>query len=170
MNNLETGYSSTEDASFRLTVGRWLETFVEISVLIRYPYAAGNKSFEFFRSKEVFWERLVQLPKRTCVTVFRQPQLSLRGRVNEEFIGTALAQIPDGTEFLIAGLEEISYGRATWFQFLSGETHLELTEALRECWNEKVAVGVYPPWLHDNDEVTSAIVPEEDGAVVCAAY
>jgi hypothetical protein len=47
---------------------------------------------------------------------------------------------------------------------------IELTQDLRECLNEKVAVGVYPPWLHDNGDVTSAIVPDEDGSVVCEAY
>ena len=168
--SLDMGYSSTKDASFRLTLERWLETSGEISVLIRYPKSAGAKSFEFFHSKEAFGSVWRNYHNAACVTVFRESQLSLRGYVNEEFIDTSLAHIPDGVEYLIAGLERVSYGKASWFVFLSGENHVELSQDLRESLSEKVAVGVYPPWLHDNDDVTSAIVPEDDGSVVFAAY
>jgi hypothetical protein len=35
---------------------------------------------------------------------------------------------------------------------------------------ETVAVGNYPPWLEDSDVVLSAVVPEENGAVVTGVY
>lgn len=65
------GYLSTEDPTFRSAVGQWLEQCGEVSALIRYSHAAGSKSFEFFHTMEAFSERLRQLPRRACVTVFR---------------------------------------------------------------------------------------------------
>src|SRR5687768_11921854 len=125
-------YLSTEDSTFRLRVEGWLERRGEVAALIRYSRAAGSKSFEFFYAREAFSDRLRQLPGSTCVTVFREPQLPLRGRVDEEFLRAALAHIPDGVEYLIAGLEEVSDGKYSWLHFLSGENHAELSEHLRD--------------------------------------
>ena len=163
-------YVSTEDSNFSLAIEGWLVERSEVSALIRYSASAGAKSFEFFYSLDDFLQRLRELPARACVTAFREPQLSLRGFVDEKFIASAIAQIPDGTEFLIAGLQKVTYGKASWFKFLSGENLCELEEELRSCLGEMVAVGVYPPWLVDSDEVKSAVVPGMDGSVAPGVY
>jgi hypothetical protein len=72
------GYVSSSDKSFLNTLQHWLTEQPEILVLIRYPRAAGSKSFEFFSTFDAVSERIHQLPSQTSVIAF-QPQLPLRG-------------------------------------------------------------------------------------------
>src|SRR5687767_13305843 len=152
-------YVSTNDLTFRSTIENWLQENGEISALIRYSHAAGNKDFEFFRSMTSFSGRVQQLAPKTCITVFRAKQLPLRGKVDASFIDAALQMIRD-EEYLIAGLELVKYGTMSWYRFSAGIGAEELREHLSECEGEIVALGVYPPWLEDNEEVISAVVPE----------
>ncbi len=161
---------STHDVAFRNKTNKWLAETGEISSLIRFSAAGGSKSFEFFHSIRAFTERLAQMPPRTCVTVFRSRQLPLRGCVDNEFVKAALAQIPEDTEYLISGLEPAAYGKASWFRFTGGVGLAQLQEDLADHIGEKVAVGIYPPWLYDTDDVISAVVPEQDGSVVVGVY
>ena len=140
--------------------------------MIRFHASAGAKSFEFFRSLGTLEGRLQELRPRTCVIVFREPQLPLRGRVDEEFIRKALALVPDGEEFLVTALERTTIGPASWFHDAAGESHGELAEELRGnyCYGRQVAVGPYPPWLNDDDGVISAVVPDENGIVTTGIY
>lgn len=76
-------------ASSREFLGRldaWFESRPEILMLIRYSHAGGAKSFELFSSFRDIAERLLQLPPRTSVIAFRQPQLPLRGQVDDAFV------------------------------------------------------------------------------------
>jgi len=166
------GYTSTQDPTFISTVQAWIESKKEVFALIRFHAAAGSKSFEFFQSMDAFKNRLNELHARTCITVFRDPQLPLRGCVDEEFIQTALAAIPDGAEFLVVALELTTIGRASWFHDAAGVTHDELVEELRHdyCYGKQVAVGNYPPWLDESDSVISAVVPNGDGSVTTGIY
>lgn len=107
---------------------------------------------------------------KTCVIVFREKQLPLRGKVDARFIEIALETIQDEEEYLLAGLERVNYGAMSWHRFSSGVGSEELKESLSECEGETVALGVYPPWLEDNDEVVSAVVPEADGTVITGIY
>jgi hypothetical protein len=163
-------YLSSNDMAFRSKAGDWLVENGEISALIRFSVSAGNKSFEFFTSLSAFLDRLSRLPRRTCVTVFRRPQLPLRGRVDEEFVVTALEKITGGTEYLIAGLEPVTYGKMSWLRFMGGVGPAALREDLAEFCGEKIAFGAYPPWLDETGDVVSAIVPELDGSVVSGIY
>jgi hypothetical protein len=90
--------TASTDKTFLDTIERWLSSEREILVLFRYPYAAGNRSFEFFSSPAALFERLHQLQRRTSVTVFRRAQLPLR---NDEFIESCMRVIPEGSEFLV---------------------------------------------------------------------
>src|SRR5262249_15450216 len=100
------------------------------------------------------------------------PQLPLRGIVNDEFISACLKSLPDGSEFLFlesasqgvaegAGLRRVA-GETDW---VAGETHGELLEALEDAMGRPVAVGPHPPWLLDTDDVIAAVVPDRDGVV-----
>src|SRR5262249_42700447 len=122
------GYTSATDAAFLDTVAGWIAGRGEVLGLIRYSHKAGAKDFEFFQSVDAFRARLRQLPPRDCVTVFARPQVPLRGRVDDEFIRRAAALVPDGTEFLIVGLERVQYGNLSWYPNSAGETHAELRE------------------------------------------
>jgi hypothetical protein len=83
----------------------------EVLVLIRWPDAGGSKSFELFREMSAFMGRLAPLPERTSVIVFTQPQLPIRGMVDDELIRRAVEHISASTEYLIAGRDLVTYGR-----------------------------------------------------------
>jgi hypothetical protein len=164
------GYSPINDPTFLSTVENWVNSNNEVFVLIRFHASAGAKSFEFFNSMCNLKMRLDELPPSACVTVFRDLQLPLRGRADDDFLQTALATIPDGAEFLLAALEKTTIGGVSWFHDAAGVSHAELDEAIRDCFGELVAVGVYPPWLEDNDAVISAVVPNKDGTITPGIY
>jgi hypothetical protein len=163
-------YQSSQTPAFLKTVKEWIAETGEVLVLIRYSYAAGNRSYEFFSSFSLFQERIAQCEPRTCFVVFRKPQLTLRGVVDDDFITKAMSIVPDGDEYLIAGLDEVHYGRMSWLPNHSGESHLEMREDLEDAKGTRVAFGPYPPWLKDTDDVISAIVPLPDGKVECGVY
>lgn len=164
------GYESTTSPRFLETVNRWIAGTGEVLLLIRFHAVAGSKEFVFATSFEEFRKQISRLPVRTCVTVFRQQQLALRGVVDDELIRKAIAVIPDGSEFLIAGLDCIHCGPASWIPHWAGETTAELAEDLKDNRGQRVAVGLYPPWLIDNEDVSSAVIPESDGTVVTGVY
>jgi hypothetical protein len=45
-----------------------------------------------------------------------------------------------------------------------------LREELEGSRGVAVAVGLYPPWLEDTEDVISAVVPDEHGAVKSGVY
>ena len=52
----------------------------------------------------------------------------------------------------------------------AGETHEELVEDLQDYRGRQVAIGLYPPWLYDTDDVIEAISPDNDGTVERGIY
>jgi len=94
---------SATDATFLETLQEWLRSQTEILVVIRYSRAAGNKSFEFFTSFALVEERVRQLAPETNIIGFRKPQLTIRGIVDDGFIGSCLNSIADGNRVLSGG-------------------------------------------------------------------
>jgi hypothetical protein len=164
------GYLAAADPMFLKRVNAWIAGRGEVLALIRYSHAAGAKDFEFFRSADAFHARLGRLSPRACVTVFGQPQLRLRGRVDEGLIQKAMMLVPNGVEFLVVGLEPVRYGAASWHTHTAGQTHAELRDDLLQLHGEFVAVGPYPPWLEDGEDVASALIPDPDGSVAIGVY
>jgi hypothetical protein len=162
--------ASTRSCEFRRTAERWIAENGEILALIRYDRAAGSKDFEFFTSSPEFESSLDALSPRTSVIVFKERQLPLRGLVTDHFISAALELIPDGEESLLWEFDRTISGSVSWHSFRTGESHAELKEELTERYGRRIAVGLYPPWLHDNDCVISAIMPDADGVVRSGAY
>jgi hypothetical protein len=163
-------HASSTDTEFLNTLESWLNNLSQILVLIRYSAAAGNKDFEFFSSFEDLSKRISQLPPSTYIIAFRQMQLPLRGIVDEAFIASCLSHIPDGLEFLVVETVPRTYGGKSSFHHEAGETHAELRDALESLRGSPVAVGFYPPWLADTDDVVSAIVPDENGSASVGVY
>jgi len=162
--------ASATDPGFLGTLESWLSRLPEILVLIRYSAAAGNKDFEFFSSFGALSNRIRQLPPSTSIIAFRRPQLPLRGVVDEGFIASCLSDVPDGSEFLVLEIAPPTCGQKSWSHWEAGETHGELREALEDSRGAPVAVGLYPPWLDDTDDVVSAIMPDENGLVKRGVY
>jgi hypothetical protein len=132
LGSLTMGYQSSDNDVFQAQVARWITEHLEVLAMIRFSCMGGAKSFEFFDNFKSFKSRLKQLPPRICVIVFALPQLPLRGRVDDDFIKQALSLVPNGTEFLIAGLELVVCGKAAWYEDSAGETHDELRESLQD--------------------------------------
>lgn len=162
------GYISSTDRRFVGKLEDWLRAQPEILVLIRYSRAAGAKDWEFFVSFEALSDRLRRLPSQTCIIAFRQPQLPLRGVVDDRFIAQCLERLPDGSEFLV--LETVRREESNYFYWRAGESHAELREVLEELRGSPVAAGLYPPWLEDTDDVISAVVPDADRSVTVGVY
>ncbi|MGL9621434.1 hypothetical protein QRQ56_25795 [Bradyrhizobium sp. U531] len=155
---------ATTDSAFLSALENWLRSRPEILVMIRYSGAAGRKEFEFFSSYESLARRLNQLPPSTSIIAFREPQLPLRGLADADFTSTCLSSLSDNSEFLVV---ETRGRDSCW---AAGETHSELRNELQDLTGRPVAVGPYPPWLIDSDEVISAVVPDEDGVVKRGLY
>lgn len=156
---------STTDKKFVKSLEDWLRGQSEIMILIRYSRAAGSKSFEFFTSFAALRERLALMKAETSVTAFRKPQLPLRGRVDDEFIGKCLSFIPAGSEFLVLETDPRMATQQWLFHREAGESPDELQQVLEGLRGRLVAVGEYPQWLKDSPDVISAYVPKQDGTV-----
>lgn len=163
-------YQSTSDPSFIGILESWFCSRKELLVLVRFSHSAGARSFEFFSNFQTLISRIGGLPPQTCLTVFKEPQLPLRGTVDESFTASCLELIPDHTEFLLVEMTPRTYGSQSWFHCSSGESHEELRKELLESQGSFVAVGLYPPWLNDTDAVTSAVVPDAQGNVITGVY
>jgi hypothetical protein len=159
----------TTDAAFLETLASWLEAQPEILVLFRYSHAAGSRDFEFYSSFQVLADRIKALAPLTSVIAFSQPQLPVRGVVDEAFIERCLREIPDGAEYLIVETTLRVYGRVSWFHHNAGESHACLREDLQDCLGAPVAVGLHPP-LDDTDVTISAVVPDQDGVARSGIY
>jgi hypothetical protein len=158
------------DPRFLGTLESWLSCVSEILVLIQYSHAPGNKEFEFFSSFDTLANKIRNLPLRTSIVVFRQPQLPVRGIADEGLIASCLSCIPDGSEFLVLETVRRGCGEISCFHWEAGETHAELRDAPEISLGVPVAVGLYPPWLENTNEVASAIMPDENGSVRIGVY
>ena len=125
---------------------------------------------EFYTSFAKLQERLRQLPAETCVTVFRGPQLQLRGIVDDEFIGKCLSTVPAGSEYAVMETVQTTLGRDSYFDFTVGESHADLIAALEDRRGRPVAVGEYPPWREESPDVICAYVPDKSGNVKPGVY
>jgi hypothetical protein len=86
-----------------------------------------------------------------------------------KFLGTLERWLRSLPEILVLICYSAAAGSKD-FNWVGGETHAELREALEDSRGVPVAVGPYPPWLVDTDDVVSAIVPDENGIVRCGVY
>lgn len=132
---------STADKRFLKSLEDWLHGQSEVMILVRYSRVAGNKSFESYTSFAALTKRLAQLKADTSVTVFRKPQLPLRGYVDEEFIGKCLSFIPARSEFLVQETDPRMATQQWLYRYEAGESHDELRQVLDGLRGRLVAVA-----------------------------
>ena len=136
---------STADKKFLESLEDWLRCESEIMILVRNSRVAGNKSFEFFTSFAVLRKRLERLQAEASVTAFREPQLPLRGYVDNEFISKCLSFIPAGSEFLVLETDPRVATQQWLYHHEAGESPDELQQAL-----EGLREGSLP-WAHTHN-------------------
>ena len=161
---------SANDVEFLGPIENWIRGEKEILVQIEFSRAGGNRSFEFFSSLADLIKRLRNLRPSTRITAYQQPQLSIRGAVDDEFIAECLRRIPDGSEFLVVELVPRSVDDFSWFHHEAGTSHLELTDALGSSRGKQVAVGEYPHLSADRQTSITAYVPDTSGKVRSGLY
>lgn len=163
-------YPSVYASGFQETCRRWLAEESEVLALFRYSRAAGARSYEIFTTYPALQERIGQFPPQTCVTVWGEFQLPLRGHVDKAFIARALEQIPDNQDWLLIGLDKMVYGAASWYRHNGGMSLTVLASELPECMGERIALGLEPEWSENGGKEVSAVVPEADGTVITGIY
>lgn len=145
------------------TVATWIRESGEVLVILRYLRAAGAKDYGFARTEGEFRRLIDVVPDGTDIIVFRDPQLPLRGVVNDDFISSAQSQIHNGEEYLYVKLEPLTPDDIRAFGEM-GDTHNCMDEDLREHMGDKVAIGLCPPFIEpDNDAMISASKGGIDG-------
>jgi hypothetical protein len=116
---------SAAGQEFLKTLENWLGSQTEVLVLIRYSRAAGTRIWV----RQVFCSvagKVAAMPAEMCVTVFRNPQLQLRGTVDDEFIGKCLSRVPDGSEYAVMDMALTRLARSSFDNFSAGESHDEV--------------------------------------------
>jgi hypothetical protein len=165
---------STSDPLFLEKVERWFSEREEILALFQYSRAGGSKDWFLLRSIKELTHRLRELRPQSRVTLFRERQLPLRGVVDDALIGEALGLMPDGSEYLLLNLERKRYDSKgvgfEWSDFDADTSHEELSQELNTRRGECVAIGPYPPWLDDNEDVLVAIKPDNHGMLTLGVY
>lgn len=158
---------SISDDIFRNTILEWFALCGELLALIRYSRAGGSKDFVLIDDLESFDVMLSRLPTETNVIVFRQPQLYLRGIVDESFIEKALGEIRDDLEYLALRIDNEEH---PWSFWTAGEGRNALEATLQDWRGHRIAIGPYPTWLEGNRDVLSGIVPSADGMLQRGVY
>jgi hypothetical protein len=144
-------------------VAGWIQQSGEVLVVLRYLRAAGAKDFALCRTTADFELLVDSMPTGTDIEVFRDPQVPIRGIVDEAFIASALRAIPDGQEYLVVTLETRP-GSTISSASEMGCSHRELHESLEELMGTAVALGVCPDYcVPDHEGLVSAAKGGIDG-------
>ena len=158
-------YRPERDVSDRFieTVTTWIQAFGEVFIVLRYLRAAGAKDYAFARTAEDFRQLLDVLPIGTDVIVFRDPQLPLRGAVDDDFLVAAQSLIPDGAEYMYVTMEPLTSKDIRAFGEMGG-THACMEEDLSLHPGEEIAIGICPRFIEDDHEaMISASIGGIDG-------
>ncbi|CAN5143459.1 hypothetical protein BH09PSE6_BH09PSE6_11450 [soil metagenome] len=150
---------STSDEAFLATVHRWIDASGEVLVLLELS-GSGEKEFVFCRDFPAFERQTRSLPAQSRVTVYRDRQLPLRGTVDDAYVQAALAQVPDGAEWLVTALRPMRAGTLSWYPNASGSNHEDLIDDLLEFHGDQAAMGEHPPSNGNGEQVATAVVPD----------
>lgn len=149
--------------AFMERVAGWIRQSGEVLVVLRYLGMAGAKDFALCCDRDEFAALVEAAPTGTDIMVFRDQHLPLRGVVDEAFIASALAMIPNGQEYLWITAEVKPGSRISCWGGM-GDTHLELRESLEELTGTIVAFGACPDIsVADHEGLASAAKGGIDG-------
>ncbi len=148
-------------SAFIARVCERISTCGEVFVVLRYLRSGGQRDYVFCRSETEFRDLVETLPVGTDTVVFQLPQLPLRGLCSQSLIDRALAEIPEGDEYLITRLRWPS-SNANADTGWMGDSHAELVDDLRCLLGEEVAIGVCPGF---NGPDSEAMISASKGGI-----
>ena len=147
-------YTAARDIGdeFLAQVGGWIDATGEVLVLLRYLRAAGRKDFALCRSPADFGRLVSDAPVGTDIIAFRDAKLPIRGTVDESFMRTLMAAVPDGQEWLVLSLE--THGDTPLSESAEfDDSHAGLRESLTgDFWGKEAAGGPCPNWIKEDDD------------------
>lgn len=158
-------YNPERDVSPRFveTVLKWIESSKEVFFVLRYLRGGGAKDYGFVTNRDELHHLIDLCPTGTDMIFFRDPQLPIRGVVDEQFIANASRQIEDGTEYLCVCMRPQSQGDPR-LRGDMGDMLASMVEDLQEVFGEPVSLGSCPPFIDaDSDSMVSASKDGIDG-------
>ena len=163
-------YVATTDPTFLHTLESLLAGQSEVLALVRFRCGGGSREYRLFSSYSALLEMMHQAPAGACITVFRNPNLPLRGVVDEEFIKRCLAAMPDGAEYVMFETIQTVAGKVSWYHNGSGQSNAELKDDLEQSRDLPVVVGYHPSMSGGSDESVDGVVPDAYGTVKAGPY
>lgn len=149
--------------AFLQCVQSWVEQDGEVLVLLRYLRAAGSRDWALCRTWAHFETIVNWAPRGTDIMVFRDAQLPFRGVVDDVFIASVLAGLPDREEYVLIAAEHDSQRGISTFS-TEPDHHDDLRDYLDDRRGVEVAVGLAPDYTApDHDGLISAAKDGVDG-------
>ena len=163
-------HAASTDPMFLQTIEAWCSVQPEVLALVRFRCGAGSRDWRLFSSYSQLLEMIQTAPAGACITVFKSPNLPLRGVVDEALIDNCLAAIPDRIEYLMIETVQTVAGKCSWYHYGSGQSHAELKDDLQGSVGRPVVVGYHPSMSAGPTEAVDGVVPDTDGLVRPGPY
>ena len=137
--------------NYLATVDSWIAGTGEVLVIVRYLWGGGAKDYSLVTTPEMFRSLINACPKGADIIVMRDPQLPLRGIVDNEFIQRAKKSVGNDQEYMfvcmMSGNDQDPRCRGG---FDIG--HAMLEDDLSEEMENHVAFGPCPEFIADDNE------------------
>lgn len=144
------------------TVRAWIAENGEVLVVLRYLHGAGSKDYALIDSSTTFDLLVEHCPLGTDIIVFKEPQLPVRGIVDDALASRLRSVLKHDDEYLIIDMTEVRAGdprRAGHCDSMEC-----LASDLEYLHGRDVAGGVCPPfWEADSPVMISASKGGIDG-------
>lgn len=144
------------------TVHAWIAENAEVLVVLRYLHGAGSKDYALIGSSTTFDLLVERCPPGTDIIVFKEPQLPVRGIVDDTLASRLQEAMKDDDEYLIIDMREVRTGdpRRTGHS----DSMESLASDLEYLHGRNVAGGICPPfWEADSPVMISASKGGIDG-------
>ncbi len=144
------------------TVHAWIAESGEVLIVLRYLHGAGSRDYALIDASTTFDLLVERCPLGTDIIVFKEPQLPVRGIVDDALASRLRSVLKDDDEYLIIDMTEVRTGdprRRGHFDSMEG-----LASDLEYLHGRDVAGGVCPPfWEADSPVMISASKGGIDG-------
>jgi hypothetical protein len=132
---------SADDEKIRENINELLNLTHEVFIEEYLPHSGGSGDYYFIATIEHFNQLVDRAKTGIYFFISKQPQLPLRGIVDDQFISLVKDHIPEGTWYMIS---RISFYPQKLLSYGSGDTHDLLENDLHDLTGLDVCVGIEP--------------------------